>query len=143
MNLPSQHQNRISAPLQLGRRLGRSKSAHCYGKELGGKARLLGALAVRSLRTVGRLDWADLYRGVGDLPTQSFRFGEKGLGRSLEATSVQLIRPASGARARARDGYRDGSLEFEAGQHLRHRSHGDLPVAPNHTRNHSGEERTR
>lgn len=71
MNLPTQHGNRISTPLQLGRRLGRTKSAHCYGKELGGKARLLGALAVRSLRTVGRLDWADAYRGVGDLPTQS------------------------------------------------------------------------
>lgn len=78
MNLPTQHTNRISAPLQLGRRLGRSKSAHCYGKELGGKARLLGALAVRSLRTVERLDWADLYRGVGDLPTQSCAPGKRG-----------------------------------------------------------------
>lgn len=91
MNLPTQHENRISPPPQLGRRLGITKSAHCYGKELGGKARLLGALAVRSLRTIGRLDWADTYRGVGDLPTQSFRFGEKGVRRVSEG-----LRPAVG-----------------------------------------------
>lgn len=104
MNLPTQHENRISTPIQLGRRLGRTKSAHCYGKELGGKARLLGALAVRSLRTVGRLDWADAYRGVGDLPTQSFRFGKKGLGRALEVLRRAFSAPdtASFARVRAR-----------------------------------------